>query len=128
MVITAQENGRCHLGACCRNCLPLTCMCQYLHADADLLNGNISGLSQYLYTSRKAWRPKCDDINRRDLCPIDAGHIPQMLQMRETTGGNGNGIRFDFRSPDGFDAIEDTCQFKATAAGELRSEPHASTS
>lgn len=103
-------------------------MCQYLHADADFLNGNISGLSQYLYTSRKAWRPKCDDINRRDLCPIDAGHIPQMLQMRETTGGNGNGIRFDFRSPDGFNAIEDTCQFKATAAGELRSEPHTSTS
>ena len=73
-------------------------------------------------------RPKCDDINRRDLCPIDAGHITQMLQMRETTGGDGNGIRFDFRSPDGFDTIKDACQFKAAAAGELRSEPHASTS
>ena len=128
MVITAQENGRRHLGACCRYFLPLTCMCQYLHADADLLNGNISGLSQYLYTSRKAWRTKCDDINRRDRCPIDAGHITQMLQIREAAGGNSNGIGFDFRSPDGFDTIKDACQFKATAAGELRSEPHASTS
>lgn len=128
MVITAQENGRRHLGACCRNCLPLTCMCQYLHADADLLNGNISGLSQHLYTSRKAWRTKCDDINRRDLCPIDAGHITQMLQMREAAGGNCNGIGFDFRGPNRFNAIEDACQFKAAAAGELRSEPHASTS
>lgn len=71
---------------------------------------------------------ECDDINRRDLSPIDAGHITQMLQMRETAVGNGNGIGLDFRSPDGFDTIEDTCQFKATAAGELRSEPHASTS
>lgn len=73
-------------------------------------------------------RTKCDDINRRDLSPIDVGHITQMLQMRETAGGNCNGIGFDFRGPNRFNAIEDACQFKAAAAGELRAQLHASTS
>ena len=73
-------------------------------------------------------RTKCDDINRWDLRSIDAGHIAQVLQMRETTGGDSDWIGLDFRSPYRFNAIEDARQFKATAAGELRAQPHASTS
>ena len=91
----------------------------FAFVNTSLLAGNTLVLTR---------RTKCDDINRWDLCPIDAGHNTQMLQMREAAGGNGNGIGLDFRSPDGFDTIEDACQFKAAAAGELRSEPHASTS
>ena len=43
-----------------------------------------------------AWRAERDDINRRNLRTIDAGHIAQMLQMWETTGSNSDGIGFNF--------------------------------
>nr|DAW90239.1 MAG TPA: hypothetical protein [Bacteriophage sp.] len=75
--------------------------------ETDLLSGNrliLTGAAE------------SDHIDRSDMISMNLGDVPEMHQLREPAGGNGNGIGFNFRSPDWNNAIQQTRQFKTAAS------------
>ena len=63
-------------------------------------------------------------IHRRNLIAVNLRDIPQMLHLRETAGGHGDGVGFNFAGEHGRDAVLCSGQFKGTAAGKQRTQRH----
>lgn len=57
-------------------------------------------------------------IHRRNLIAVNLRNIPQMLHLRETAGGHGDGVGLYFAGEHGHDAVLRSSQFKGAAAGE----------
>ena len=57
-------------------------------------------------------------IHRRNLIAMNLRDIPQMLHLRETAGGHGDGVGFYFAGEHGRNAVLCSSQFKGSAARE----------
>ena len=63
-------------------------------------------------------------IHRRNLIAVNLRDIPQMLHLRETAGGHGDGVGFYLAGEHGSNAVLCSGQFKGAAAGEQRTQRH----
>ena len=63
-------------------------------------------------------------IHRWNLIAVNLRDIPQMLHLRETAGGHGDGVGFYLAGKHRRNAILRSGQFKGAAAGEQRSQRH----
>ena len=67
---------------------------------------------------------ECQHIRRRNLIAANLRDIPQMLHLRETAGGHGDGVGFYFAGEHRHDAVLCPSQLKGAAAGKQRSQRH----
>ena len=63
-------------------------------------------------------------IHRRNLIAVNLRDIPQMLHLRETAGGHGDGVGFYLAGEHGSNAVLCSGQFKGAAAGKQRAQRH----
>lgn len=61
---------------------------------------------------------ECQHIHRRNLIAVNLRDIPQMLHLRETAGGHGDGVGFYFAGEHRQDAVLCPSQLKGAAARE----------
>ena len=63
-------------------------------------------------------------IHRWNLIAVNLRDIPQMLHLRETAGGHGDGVGFYLAGEHGSNAVLCSGQFKGAAAGKQRAQRH----